>query len=165
MKKIDEKTYRGEFLQMVEIKRTEKTAGWRVESSSTAVLLGFISWYGNWRKYCFFPHEGTVWDTKCLTEVTQFINDRMQERKSIFREMKLEMLVDTELIVEGFYRGGSKLLSLSLNEINACYGEVTASTITDAAYEELKRQGSGYNSEVVNFYWDETLVDKWKETR
>ena len=43
--------------------------------------LGEIKWYGPWRKYAFFPNEGTLYDGKCLNEITTFLEKIMLERK------------------------------------------------------------------------------------
>ncbi len=44
-------------------------------------LIGIISWYGPFRKYTFRPEYNTVWDTSCLNEVIQYINQLMSDRK------------------------------------------------------------------------------------
>ena len=35
--------------------------------------IGEIKWYGPWRKFCFYPDKNTVWDSKCLNEVIEVI--------------------------------------------------------------------------------------------
>jgi len=34
--------------------------------------LGEIRWYGQWRKYAFFPLGGTLWEQDCLRKVADF---------------------------------------------------------------------------------------------
>lgn len=46
-------------------------------------LLGSISWYPSWRKYCFHSIGEAVFDTKCLTEIINFINTLMEARKDV----------------------------------------------------------------------------------
>jgi hypothetical protein len=44
-------------------------------------VLAKISWYGKWRRYVFYPSEGTLFDAACLGEVKEFIDNLMKERK------------------------------------------------------------------------------------
>ncbi len=55
------------------------------EKNTTGCLLGEIKWYGAWRKFCFFPNEKTIWDTKCLTKITEFLDKTNKEYRE---EMK-----------------------------------------------------------------------------
>ncbi len=34
--------------------------------------LGQIRWFGRWRKYCFFPNTGTIYEETCLREIAEF---------------------------------------------------------------------------------------------
>jgi hypothetical protein len=43
--------------------------------------LAYVKWSGAWRKYCFFPIEGTSYDTSCLNDIMIFIKELMDERK------------------------------------------------------------------------------------
>lgn len=43
--------------------------------------IGEIKWFGRWRKYCFFPVEGTVYDAKCLHDISNFLVELMNDRK------------------------------------------------------------------------------------
>lgn len=53
-----------------------------INKMDSSVHLGYIKWFGPWRKYCFYPTSGTVWDTKCLAGVVFFINELMAARKA-----------------------------------------------------------------------------------
>lgn len=44
--------------------------------------LGTIKWHGAWRKYCFFTNDNTIFDVKCMNEITDFIIKLMEERKN-----------------------------------------------------------------------------------
>jgi len=59
---------------------TGKTKAWNVINNESGDCLGFIRWYGAWRKYCFFPHEDTVFCSKCLSEIVSFMQDQMKLR-------------------------------------------------------------------------------------
>lgn len=57
-----------------------KTKRWEVVSNNG--LLAEIMWYGQWRKYCFFPFMQTVFDVSCLREIADFCEARTREHKS-----------------------------------------------------------------------------------
>jgi len=47
-----------------------KTKKWIVIGSG--IELGSISFFGRWRKYCFYPNENTLFDYLCLNEISGF---------------------------------------------------------------------------------------------
>jgi hypothetical protein len=44
-------------------------------------VIGEIRWFGRWRQYCFFPYDGTVWNTDCMESVQEVINQLKKERE------------------------------------------------------------------------------------
>ena len=60
-----------------------KTNIYEVTSKDGGYLLGTIRWYSRWRKYCFYPVEGTIYEETCLREISQFLEDQT----AIQREM------------------------------------------------------------------------------
>ena len=47
-------------------------------------FLGVIQWYAPWRRYTFCTKAAEmVFDFACLTEIANFISDRMNERASV----------------------------------------------------------------------------------
>lgn len=74
---FDAKTH----LKFVEIKDTGKTKVWEIQNSFLGAKIGLIKWFGAWRKYCFFPNEETVFDTKCLNRISEFMDEQMKSRK------------------------------------------------------------------------------------
>ncbi len=59
-----------------------KTELWDVYASRNCTeLLATISWYGPWRKYCFFPLTGSIYDPTCMSTLTVFLRSLMEERK------------------------------------------------------------------------------------
>ena len=42
--------------------------------------IGVIRWYPQWRQYCFFPTEGTVYSKGCLKDIANFIENQMKLR-------------------------------------------------------------------------------------
>ena len=45
------------------------------------MCIGEIRWYASWRKFCFYPYDDTVWDTKCLNSVIEYIDNINEEYK------------------------------------------------------------------------------------
>lgn len=43
--------------------------------STTGTELGLIKWFSNWRKYVFYPEPGTIFDARCLSEITNHLNE------------------------------------------------------------------------------------------
>jgi hypothetical protein len=43
--------------------------------------IGVIQWNGNWRCYCFYPDDETMWSYDCLFEVTAFVFQLMKDRE------------------------------------------------------------------------------------
>jgi hypothetical protein len=56
----------------------KKTKTWQVWSGD--VFLGLISWKAQWRKYVFFPHADTLYDSICLMDIADFMRDHRQDR-------------------------------------------------------------------------------------
>lgn len=45
------------------------------------LVLGIIKWYAPWRRYCFFPSPGTLFDVNCMNSITDMIEEMMRDRK------------------------------------------------------------------------------------
>lgn len=65
-----------------------KTEVWKVVSEGEAFDLATIKWYGPWRKYCLFPDGDVIFDAKCLTRITTFINELMGRRDESRKKKK-----------------------------------------------------------------------------
>lgn len=74
---VDKQYLYFEILQYVD----KKTYNIFVCSIKSDELLGKIAWYGPWRKYVFYPESDTLFDPKCLAEITEMLNKLMEERK------------------------------------------------------------------------------------
>lgn len=63
----------------------------RFEVAATDVdmyLLGRIEWFGRWRKYCFFPGAGTLYEETCLNEIAEFIKSKTTEHRQKLKDAK-----------------------------------------------------------------------------
>ena len=52
------------------LSKSGKTKLWIV--SSNGLDLGSISFFGRWRKYCFYPEQNMLFDHICLNEIAGF---------------------------------------------------------------------------------------------
>lgn len=52
-----------------------KTPIYHIYSKTSKDEIGQIKWYGAWRKFCFFPNEETIWDSKCLNSLMEFLDE------------------------------------------------------------------------------------------
>ena len=50
----------------------QTTSRWGVLNKAGA-HLGEVKFSGAWRKYCFFPHGSTQFDSSCLFEIFEFL--------------------------------------------------------------------------------------------
>ena len=74
-------TLKSEYMEAFPIEKKPQTWVYGVVSHRWGVKLGLVKWYAPWRQYCFFPHNNTVWAKNCLTEVNEFIEGLMNERR------------------------------------------------------------------------------------
>lgn len=88
--------YLGQFTPVVnkyfsiteEKRENRKTPIYHIISKNSNSEIGIIKWYGAWRKFCFFPNGETIWDTNCLIEVTNFIDDLNEAYRERNKEYK-----------------------------------------------------------------------------
>lgn len=67
-------------LEMQPNKKTKTFLVWNKENDE--VPIGEIKWYGPFRKYAFYPQPNTVYEPTCMQDITDFLNDLMDERKA-----------------------------------------------------------------------------------
>lgn len=58
-----------------------KTEKYRV-CTKDGTFLGEVKWFGQWRKYSFFPTECTAYESTCMRDIAQFMDDMMAERRA-----------------------------------------------------------------------------------
>ena len=58
-----------------------KTQRWAVQTKDTYLQLGIVRWHNSWRKYAFFPYEGTLFEQTCLRDIANFIEDETKKHK------------------------------------------------------------------------------------
>lgn len=55
------------------------------------IQLGEIKWYPAWRKFCFYTIKDTIWDSKCLVELVNFINKYNKEWRENVKNNKKDV--------------------------------------------------------------------------
>ena len=58
------------------------TSQWIIRSKSQGTVLGDISWYANWRQYCFMPREDCIFNGGCLSDIVAFLQTANQAHKA-----------------------------------------------------------------------------------
>jgi hypothetical protein len=69
------------------VKPGAKTRVFSIFNSSNKSLLGYIKWFPNWRKYCFYPLN-SLFDDKCLDQVSTFMKEATAAHKSRLPNIK-----------------------------------------------------------------------------
>ncbi len=59
-----------------------KTSAWEVLAKSDGCILGRISWFGRWRKYCFWPADDAVFEENCLRHIADFGEALTREQRA-----------------------------------------------------------------------------------
>ena len=68
----------GTHIRFDELTPNPATKRWAVMPKDGSQQIGTVSWYGPWRKYCFFPMAATVFEQVCLKEIACFIEGQTQ---------------------------------------------------------------------------------------
>jgi hypothetical protein len=69
------------YLLFIEVGSKPKTKVFEVKNKISLYKLGSIKWFPAWRKYCFFIDVPSIFDADCLSDIQDFINTLMAERK------------------------------------------------------------------------------------
>lgn len=75
------------YINFVEIDPNPKTRVWQVvptaespKAQEDIAELGEVKWFGRWRRYAFFPQEGTIYEQSCLRKIADFCEGQTQRR-------------------------------------------------------------------------------------
>lgn len=66
----------------------KKTRRVLIVSKIGSIPLGEIKFHGAWRQYTFLPENETIFDIKCLNEITEKINEMNQEIRQEWKKRK-----------------------------------------------------------------------------
>ena len=78
---MDNQVELGTHIKFVPAPPKPKTKVWFVVSLDEKSHLGWVTWYGPWRKYCFQPKENTVYEWVCLREIADFCEKQTKLHK------------------------------------------------------------------------------------
>ena len=80
--------YNGEYFSILEVPQENKKTNiyYIYPDSDTDILYGRIKWYNRWRKYCFYAEDNIIWDSKCLTELINFLDKLNKDYKNKKKE-------------------------------------------------------------------------------
>ena len=56
-------------------KKTKLFAIRKDDKTGLMDLLGLIKFNGKWRQYAFYPEEKTYWNSSCMKNIAQFIEE------------------------------------------------------------------------------------------
>lgn len=84
-----------EYLEFRILEQKPKTLVVGVFSKKSGDLLGRVQWFGRWRRYAFFPTEGTAFDISCIGEIAKRIKTLEEGR---LKEKSLESMSLSELM-------------------------------------------------------------------
>jgi hypothetical protein len=62
-----------------------KTNRWRV-ATLAGETLGYVKWWGAWRKYAFFPLASTLYEEKCLRDIAEFCERETKALRASWRK-------------------------------------------------------------------------------
>jgi len=67
------------YIEFELVAQKPKTAIYAVRNIASKEILGYIQWYGPWRRYCLFTEPACVWSKDCLDTITKFIQEKQNE--------------------------------------------------------------------------------------
>ena len=73
---------KSKYMEAIIQAATGTTWRWWITSKSSGDTLGSIRWYGPWRQYCFFPTEGTLFNSGCMESLVEFLKEANVEQRS-----------------------------------------------------------------------------------
>lgn len=80
------------FINFVEMNdSSRKTKQFYIQNKANLTdILGYISFYPQWRKYVFIPNKAitTIFDADCLSEIAEFCKIQTNEWRKELKEKK-----------------------------------------------------------------------------
>lgn len=69
------------WISFQEVQTQKKTKTFTITANEGGQVLGEVKWYAPWRKYSFFPSQNTLFETQCLKDIVEFIENLHNERR------------------------------------------------------------------------------------
>ena len=96
--KTEYKYFYFELVRPIDLKK--KTQTWFCISKNDKYMLGVVKWFPNWRQYCFFPEDETVFSIGCLNDMIDFTKQLNEgHRKQISKE-RMREVVDNQTLMK-----------------------------------------------------------------
>lgn len=83
-------------LKFVEAPPAPKTRRVWVVNKHDDTCLGNIGWFGRWRRYAFYPNDGTLFEQDCMRDIANYIEEmtkQHREKAPVTREAQSESIV------------------------------------------------------------------------
>lgn len=71
----------GKFVFSELLEQKPKTNVYAIKTKESLETIGLLKWYGPWRTYSYFPFPDTIYEPKCMRDISDFIDRLMKERK------------------------------------------------------------------------------------
>ena len=71
----------GTYIRFVEGPPKPRTKTWWVVTRDDDIHLGWVGWFGRWRKYAFYPKPDTVYEQVCLRDIALFCETQTSTHK------------------------------------------------------------------------------------
>jgi len=81
---MTEEPFNAKHLKFVIAPPKPRTKVWWVVQRQSDFQLGWIGWWGTWRRYSFFPKPDTVYEVDCLRDLANFC----EQQTKAHREMR-----------------------------------------------------------------------------
>lgn len=73
-----------QFTEIVDTNKEKKTKTWEIQNYAR-VHLGYAKWYGPWRKYVWYPPEGTLFDPEFLEDIAERLRSETDKQKETWK--------------------------------------------------------------------------------
>lgn len=80
------KNYHWIYFSELPLKEGAKTKTWHVRTKAGDEAIGFVRWFGRWRKYAFSPERDTIYEQDCLWDIADFIAQATAEHKETWKK-------------------------------------------------------------------------------
>lgn len=64
------------WIRFVPLDAATKTPRWQITTSFDGGDLGLVKFYPMWRKFVFFPSDGTLYEADCLRDIAAFCEEQ-----------------------------------------------------------------------------------------
>ena len=60
--------------EYVHFERIKATRDWLCRNNQSKAIIGYVTWYRQWKQYVFEGREGCVFSASCLRDVADFLD-------------------------------------------------------------------------------------------